>query len=328
MKKINPQLKIDDDFDSEAVFSYKRGAPTPMRKVKSKAALTDEALRYSGVQAVADEAAFSPSYHGSRWEREWILKYLGGFFEQNLLTDVLSRAKGGKEANVYCCLANPALGMDLLAAKLYRPRLLRNLRNDARYRQGRVYLDEYGKEVNEGMKVAIRKGTTVGKEAIHTSWLMHEYRSLEVLFAAGCDVPRPVAAGSNAILMEFIGEPDHPAPTLHEVHLTTRQARPLFDRLVINLEKMLAVGRVHGDLSAYNVLYWQGTICIIDLPQVIDPRQNADAWDIFCRDVTRLCQYFQPYGLGLHPERLADRLWDQHAYPRGPQVLLDEDESE
>jgi RIO kinase 1 len=327
MNKINPNVHIDDDFDPEAILDRRKAGAAPGRAGRSTHAVTDEILRYAGSQTLADEAVFSPTYQGSRFEREWILNYLGTFYDQSLLLDVLRRVKGGKEANVYCCQGHPATGMPLLAAKLYRPRMLRNLRNDARYRQGRDYLDEYGKVIRDhGLQVAIHKGTSVGKEAVHTSWLEHEYHTLEVLYAAGCSVPRPVAVDANTILMEYIGDMDQAAPTLHEVHLPARQARGLFDRLIEDVNKMLAAGRVHGDLSAYNVLYWQGRARIIDLPQAVNPNQNPDAWDIFQRDVTRLCQYFQGYGLGRRPVELAAELWDHYAYPRGPEAPLPDEE--
>lgn len=330
MTKINPHLKFDDDFDLEA-FLNRRKIVTRVSRFRaaqrSEHALVDEALHYEGVNTLSDEEVFSPTYQGSRFEREWILTYLGSFYDQHLLTDVLCRVKGGKEANVYCCQADPATGMELLAAKLYRPRMLRNLRNDARYRQGRDYLNEYGQVIKDArLLVAIHKGTSVGKETVHTSWLEHEYHNLVMLRAAGCNVPRPVAVGSNTILMEYIGDLEQPAPTLHEVKLPASQARLLFGRLLSDLDKMLAVGRVHGDLSAYNVLYWQGEGRIIDLPQAVDPRQNPDAWDIFRRDVTRLCQYFQRYGLGRDPNSLAAKLWDHYAYPRGPEAPLEDEE--
>jgi RIO kinase 1 len=321
MNKINPHLYNEDEFE-----------PAPakvLRKARrSQHAVTDEALRYTGKTAVADEEAFRPTYQGARFEREWILTYLGYFYDQRLLTDVLRRVKGGKEANVYCCAGDAAAGQALLAAKLYRPRMLRNLRNDARYRQGRAYLDEFGKTVNRGLEVAIRKGTAVGKAAAHTSWLEHEHRALEVLYGAGVSVPRPLAVGENAILMEYIGDLDLPAPTLHEVHLSVRRARAVFDSLVNDLEKMLAAGCVHGDLSAYNVLYWQERGRIIDLPQVVHPRNNGDAWDIFQRDVARLCEYFQRYGLARKPAQLAADLWDRYAYPHGPEEPLPEEDEE
>jgi RIO kinase 1 len=91
---------------------------------------------------------FVPSYAAAldplHFERQWIINSLGGFYQDNLITDVTRMVKGGKEANVYCCPANPATGVDLIAAKLYRPRMLRHLRNDAMYKEGRLLLDDNG----------------------------------------------------------------------------------------------------------------------------------------------------------------------------------------
>ncbi len=49
---------------------------------------------------------------------------------------------------------------------------------------------------------------------------------------------------------------------------------------------------MHGDLSAYNILYWEGHIALIDFPQVVPARDNRNAYAIFERDVTRLCAVF------------------------------------
>ena len=92
----------------------------------------------------------------------------------------------------------------------------------------------------------------------------------------------------------------------------------LFNRLLGDLEVMLSCFRVHGDFSAYNVLYWEGEVYIIDLPQAVDPRRNPDAYDIFKRDVLRLCQYFGRYRIPSHPETLAREMWQRFEYPEGP----------
>ena len=55
----------------------------------------------------------------------------GGFYEDKWFTDVLYRVKAGKEATVYCCQAGPAVGHELIAAKVYRPRMFRAMRNDS-----------------------------------------------------------------------------------------------------------------------------------------------------------------------------------------------------
>ena len=75
----------------------------------------------------------------ARQERAWLLGYLEEFYKNQIITDILGKVRGGKEATVYCCAAHPSTGFELIAAKVYRPAMFRNLRNDAAYRQGREY---------------------------------------------------------------------------------------------------------------------------------------------------------------------------------------------
>ena len=294
----------------EAVARSATGS-APRSAQRSEHAILDETATHSDLSEVG--AIFDPTFSASRHEREWILNYLGPFYDTQVILDVLQRVKGGKEANVYCCSAHPGTGLSLLAAKIYRPRMFRNLRNDAQYRQGRAVLDEYGKVVRDGRYLrAIRKGTRIGKEFAHTSWLEHEYQTMQILHAAGVDVPQPLASSSNTILMEYVGDEGLPAPALNEVRLARQEAKPLFDRLMGDVELMLSCGRIHGDLSAYNVLFWNGTIKIIDFPQAIDPFQNRDAMAIFRRDVRRICEYFAGYGVESDPEAIATDFWARY----------------
>lgn len=265
--------------------------------------------------------AFKPTYTGSRHEAHWILTYLSPFYEDGQILDVVRPVKGGKEANVYCCRAHPSMGTALLAAKVYRPRMFRNLRNDARYRQGRVVLDERGRAVHDARRLhAVARGTGLGKELVQMSWLSHEFQTLRLLHDAGADVPRPVAVRENVILMEYLGDEKRGAPTLNHVTLDRTDAGRLFDRLVRNVELMLEAGRVHGDLSAYNVLYWEGEVTIIDFPQAFDPFHNADAYALFARDVERLCRYFARYGMQLEADHLAHEFWSRCLPELGDQV--------
>ena len=73
-------------------------------------------------------------------------------------------------------------------------------------------------------------------------------------------MPRPFASSSNAILMSYYGDEVMGAPTLNEVSLAAAEARALFDRVIHNIDLMLTKGRIHGDLSAFNILYWEGDI--------------------------------------------------------------------
>ena len=133
--------------------------------------------------------------------------------------------------------------------------------------------------------------------------------------------------GHNAILMEYIGDELTAAPTLNTVPLESRAAGALFERLLHNLRLMLARAIVHGDLSAYNILYWEGEIWLIDFPQAINPDENHNAYRIFERDITRICEYFARQGVACTPRRLAAELWTSSGRRLGPDVhprLLDD----
>ncbi|MCB0231717.1 MAG: hypothetical protein KDH90_21780, partial [Anaerolineae bacterium] len=63
------------------------------------------------------------TYGAGASEERLLREALTIFYRDNVITEVVARVKGGKEANVYCCRAHPKTGMDLIAAKVYRPRI-------------------------------------------------------------------------------------------------------------------------------------------------------------------------------------------------------------
>ena len=278
------------------------------------------------LQALAEQEdgllSFDFTYQAARHEYEWLMRSLGPFYEHRWIDDVLRLVKGGKEANVYLCASGPEVGAPYLAAKVYRPRQFRNLKDDHLYREGRSNLDSEGREIrNHGMLHAIHKRTAYGQELIHTSWLEHEYSALLRLHTAGADVPRPYACDHNAVLMEYIGDPEMAAAPLAAQRLPLAEARRLYQQVLANIETMLRCERIHGDLSAYNILYWQGQIKLIDFPQVIAPQENSSALRIFTRDVQRISEYFARQGVAVQPaERLATSLWTAFRHPLLPEV--------
>jgi RIO kinase 1 len=281
------------------------------------------------------QEVFNFTHHASRHERGWIVDSLGDFYEHQWLDDVLRLVKGGKEANVYLCLADASvedLDQPYLAAKVYRPRRFRNLKNDLLYREGRVNLDEEGREITEdGLQHAMRAKSELGLQLLHTSWIEHEVKTMQLLHQAGGDVPRVFVSGNNAILMGYIGDQDQAAPVLHGVRLSIHEARRHFERVLYNVELLLANQRIHGDLSAFNILYWQGEITLIDFPQAIDPHTNRNAYRIFERDVIRVCEYFARQGVKSNPQRMAKDIWKAHHLKEVPDVhpaLLDANDAQ
>jgi RIO kinase 1 len=274
--------------------------------------------------------SFEFTYPAARFEEGWLLDSLRYFYEQHWISDVWRKIKVGKEASVYLCQSGEQVQTPLVAAKVYRPRMLRNLKNDQLYREGRQVLDENGHQVVDlGMLKAQHKRSVYGEQIRHQSWIAHEFYTLRELYDAGADVPFAYEMAPKAILMSYLGDERLPAPSLNEVTLKRGEAAPLFKRILHNLHLLLACGRIHGDLSAYNILYWNGNILLIDFPQVIPVHGNRNAYKIFHRDVTRVSEYFINQGLSLEPDHLAAQLWTEHGYPLAPQVhplLLDADD--
>jgi RIO kinase 1 len=237
-------------------------------------------------------------------EQDPVQAALEQFFVEGLITEVLQVVKSGKEATVYCCQAHPSTGVELLAAKVYRSRNNRAFKNDAIYQEGRL--------IREGhVRRAVQNKSRFGREAQFGMWIDYEFTALKALYKAGAHIPRPLARSGSAILMEYLGDRQEPAPILQNVELSQQEVHPIFERLMRNIELWLANNYVHADLSAYNVLYWQGEIRVIDFPQAVDPRFNPNALSLLTRDIDNICRYVARYGLERNGQRIAKRLWQR-----------------
>ncbi len=243
------------------------------------------------------EPSFTPTFLAGRRDAPWILSSLTPLYDQKLITDIAYEVNSGKEATVFCCAAHPDTGQEFLAAKIYRPRMFRSLRNDAVYRYSRVQRDEEGQAEhgNSRRGSAATRKTERGRAAQVASWIEYEYHTQRLLHEHGANVPRPVAQIGNAVLMEYIGGIGEPAPRLSDVILEPHEVQPLFECILHNIELSLVHGRIHGDLSSYNILYWQGAVTLIDFAQAVDPYHNSDVFSLLARDVERVCQYFAQY---------------------------------
>lgn len=288
------------------------------RNVKTSYEANAEVQRWLKEQA--EEVAglkppFNPAFLAHQRDRSWLLSSLTHFYENDLITDVLYYIKSGKEASVYCCAAHPSVGADYVAAKVYRPRMFRSLKNDAVYRRSRAVYDKDGHEVfGRRARLNAERKTERGRMAQVASWIAYEFQTQRLLYEAGADVPRPLAQSGNAVLMEYIGGPEGAAPKLGGASFTPEEAQALFDRVLRNVELWLAYDRIHGDLSPYNILYWEGAITIIDFAQAIDPRYNFDAFPLLLRDIERVCAYFARYDISAEAGALASDLWARYLH--------------
>ena len=301
-----------------------RSTTTPQTKPTKKTSYESSSAVQRWLKKTAYESAeteqkpaFQPDFLASRRDAPWLLSSLTPLYDQSLITDILAETNSGKEASVYCCAAHPSTGMEYLAAKIYRPRMFRSLRNDAIYRYSRVQQDEQGQAEhgNSRRGSAATRKTERGRAAQVASWIEYEYLTQRLLHAQGADVPRPFAQLGNTVLMEYIGEVGQPAPRLNDVLLEEEEAEQHFQTILRNIELALAHGRIHGDLSEYNILYWQGRVVLIDFAQAVDPYHNSDVFSLFVRDIERVCQYFAQYHIQSDPQVLAREIWTRHQGP-------------
>jgi len=310
-----------DEYD-EFEFEDHSRSKHRQRSVKTKIRKKNSNGRVAEIQeqlAVMDDGLTNwvPSYAAAldslHHERQWVINSVGPFYRDEIVTDVTRIVKGGKEANVYTCTGHPATGHTLLAAKLYRPRILRHLKNDAVYKAGRQLRDAEGKQIKgRREKLALSKKTTFGKEVDIQWWIGNEYRTQTQLYQAGADVPEPIGHQGNTIMMAYIGDEYGAAPTLSEIELPAAEARPLFERTMKNVALMLDNHLIHGDLSAYNILYWEGEIWIIDFPQMVEARHNPHAFELLKRDIQRVCEYYGRFGVESNYEQLTLDLWQPY----------------
>lgn len=229
---------------------------------------------------------------------------LDSFFADAWITEIVHMVKSGKEATVYCCRAHPSRNVPYLAAKVYRSRNNRGFKNDAVYQEGRAITDQRARR-------AVKNKSAAGREMQFSMWVGHEFETLTRLHAAGAMVPKPLAQNSNALLMEYLGEEQQPAFALQNVILEPDEIYPVFELLMDNIQLWLANNIIHGDLSPYNIMYWQGNVTIIDFPQAVDPRFNSHALSLLTRDIDNVCKYMARYGLKRDSAQLANRLWQR-----------------
>jgi RIO kinase 1 len=230
--------------------------------------------------------------------------------ERALIIELLAPIKSGKEASVYRCRAHPSTGVEELALKMYRPREERSFKNDALYQEGRMLTRVGGGNTRAAR--AVRAGTTFGRKLRSATWSGHEAATLELLHDAGLCVPRPFDAVPGALLMElFATQEGHVAPALHQVRLQRREAAWLFDAICSDIERMLSLHVVHGDLSAYNVLVTGGEYRIIDFPQAVDPRFNPHAFTLLLRDLENIAHHCARFGPIRSPVHIAHDMWQR-----------------
>ena len=198
--------------------------------------------------------------------------------DDGVIDAVMRPLKSGKEAAVYVVRA----GDEIRCAKVYKDMAQRSFQQRVQYQEGR-------KVRGSREARAIGKASKYGRKQQETAWKNTEVDALYQLRDAGVRVPEPFGYFHGVLVMELVVDADgHSAPRLGEVELTPLQARGFHRFLVHQVQKMLCIGLIHGDLSEYNVLVAPDGPVIIDFPQVVSAAGNNAARTMLLRDVNNI----------------------------------------
>ena len=200
--------------------------------------------------------------------------------ENGLVDEVVAILGTGKEADIYLGLWK---GVPL-ALKVYR-----------------LHRTPHKKKATIGYAVD-RMGAIAAKE----------FTILQKAYRAGVPVPTPARRVDNMFTMRFIGDGTM-APLLKDVELD--QPEDAAKQALDLVERLLMAFIVHGDLSKYNVLYWNGRLFAIDFPQAVDFSSRMDrhirleeAKPLLLRDLRNLESHFASYGVEMSANEECRRL--------------------
>ena len=225
---------------------------------------------------------------------DWLV--MGGYRDTRL-----GVVKTGKESEVHLVARTSGGRTTLLAEKRFKAREHRGFQNDSLYR------GVWGEGTRREHR-AMKKNTRFGHEAAQARWIAQEWDSLVRLHDAGATVPPPVELLDDGYLMAFIGDEQRAAPRLSEVDLEAPVAARVWTDLVDELAVLVAADRVHGDLSAFNVLWWRERAVLIDFSQTVDVVTHPAAYELLTRDISALARYFTKRGVEVDMRRTLDRV--------------------
>lgn len=208
----------------------------------------------------------------------------------------------GKEANVFLV----ELRGEQRVAKVYKNSDHRSFKNRADYTEGR-------KTRNSRDQRAVEKRSKHGRAEEEEAWKSSEVDIIHRLHTGGVRVPIPYAFLEGVLVMECVVDPTgNPAPRLGDLQFTSESAQVIYDRVIREVVRMLAVGVVHGDLSDFNVLVSGDEPIVIDFPQSVDTASNTSARRLLLRDVDNLHHFLSRWAPRAPRMAYAEEMWDLH----------------
>jgi RIO kinase 1 len=217
------------------------------------------------------------------------LKTLYKLSKQGYLEFLNGAISTGKEANVFKGADDDG---NIVAVKIYRV-------TTSDFKKMQYYI-----QGDPRFKI-----NTSNKRQMIYNWVLKEYRNLKRAYDAGINVPYPIVARNNVLIMEYIGdEYDNPAPLLRNVKVS--KPKLMADEIIMSLKKLYQEAKiVHGDLSAFNILVRDDKPVIIDVSQSV-LKNHPLALELLKRDIDNIIKDLKKLGVQVSRDEIKSQIMD------------------
>lgn len=150
---------------------------------------------------------------------------------------------------------------------------------------------------------------TSNKRQIINTWVTKEYRNLMRAYEVGVNVPKPIIAKNNVLVMEFIGDEEgNPALPMRQSKISNPQE--VLEKIVDYVKILYKDAKlVHGDLSSYNILINDGEPVIIDMGQGVLVNHPV-SMELLNRDIDNLVKDFKKLGIHITKDEIKSKIMD------------------
>ncbi|XP_063931493.1 serine/threonine-protein kinase rio1-like [Zophobas morio] len=203
---------------------------------------------------------------------------------RGLFSEINGCLSTGKEANVYYAKNDK----QEFAVKIYKTSILI-------FKDRNRYIDG---------EFRFRNGHTSGNpRKLVKLWAEKELRNYLRLQKSGIPSPTPVELRQHVLVMSLVGSDGRAAPRLKDANITDDRACELYYQCVKDMRRLYTECRlVHGDLSEYNLLYWNKMLYFIDVSQAVE-HDHPRALEFLRVDCANITDFFRKRNVGVLPMR-------------------------
>ncbi len=178
-------------------------------------------------------------------------------------------------------------------------------------KEGRVYYGVTGKGDPRAVKIYMVASADFKKRLVYIAgdrrfgkipsssteiiklWVRKEFKNLQLAHSKGVRVPRPYSFLRNVVVMEYIGEPPAPAPTMAEAEVDLSDYKWVFS----SISKLYRSAElVHADLSEYNIFKWGDERVVFDMGSAVTS-SHPQAANFLRRDISNMVRFFKKRGI-------------------------------